>query len=232
MFAAAAVCPHPPLLVPPVAAGAAGELDALREACDAAVRAVLAARPDLVIIVGDAPRTGGYPDDASGSLHPYGVAVTAALNGSGGTAALPLAHTVGAWLLRHRGGWQGRTAAFGVAADTPPAECLRTGAELAATADRVGLLVMGDGSACRTEKAPGYLDPEAEPFDRAVAEALARADGGALRSLDPDRARRLLAAGRAGWQVLAGAAGDRVRDAALLYSDAPYGVGYHVAVWR
>ena len=37
VLVAAAVCPHPPLLVPGVGAGASGELDGLRVACDAAV---------------------------------------------------------------------------------------------------------------------------------------------------------------------------------------------------
>ncbi|MBX6769006.1 MAG: hypothetical protein IRY90_17965 [Actinomadura rubrobrunea] len=34
----AAVCPHPPLLVPEMAGAAAGELDGLPHACDDAVR--------------------------------------------------------------------------------------------------------------------------------------------------------------------------------------------------
>ena len=54
---------------------------------------------------------------------------------------------------------------------------------------------MGDGSARRTVKAPGYLDPAAEPFDARVATALAAGDAGALAGLDPAEGERLLAAG-------------------------------------
>jgi hypothetical protein len=41
----------------------------------------------------------------------------------------------------------------------------------------------------------------------------------------------LWAAGRAPWQVLAGAAGDSPVKAQVLYEGAPYGVGYVVATW-
>jgi hypothetical protein len=95
----------------------------------------------------------------------------------------------------------------------------------------VALLVMGDGTACRTLKAPGYLDKRAEPFDAAVAAALAAADTGALAALDPVLARELKAAGRAPWQVLAGAAGNGGLAGTLLHESVPYGVAYFVATW-
>jgi hypothetical protein len=95
----------------------------------------------------------------------------------------------------------------------------------------VALLVMGDGSACRTLKAPGYLDARAAGFDAESARALGAADLAALRALDAGLARELRAGGRAPWQVLAGAAEDAALGGSLLYDDAPYGVGYLVAAW-
>ncbi|MCZ9338540.1 hypothetical protein NGM37_12215, partial [Streptomyces sp. TRM76130] len=92
-------------------------------------------------------------------------------------------------------------------------------------------LVLGDASACRSVKAPGYLDERAAPFDAAVARALGAADLAAVRALDPELARELKVSGRAPWQVLAGAAEDAALGGALLYEDAPYGVGYVVAAW-
>ena len=57
MLIAAAVCPHPPLLVPQVT-GASGpgarELGRLRAACREAVAALLAVNPDLLVAVGAA----------------------------------------------------------------------------------------------------------------------------------------------------------------------------------
>src|SRR3990170_3172332 len=96
VFAAAAVCPHPPLLVPEVAQGAAPELDDLRTACTAAVTAMLEAQPDAVVCVGDGPQLGRYDESDGGTLRPYGVAARA---GGGGSDDLPLALTIGAWLL-------------------------------------------------------------------------------------------------------------------------------------
>jgi hypothetical protein len=65
MLIAAAVCPHPPLLVPEVTGtdgpGAdgpgAGELRRLRAACRTAVAVLLGAAPDLLVVVGGATHT-------------------------------------------------------------------------------------------------------------------------------------------------------------------------------
>jgi hypothetical protein len=175
-----------------------------------------------------------------GSLRGYGVDVAVALGpGADDTDAdprLPLPLLVAGW-LRGRVGGGIRLRGELVAPDLGPTACRELGArlagELAGVAEPIGLLVLGDGAATHTEKAPGYLDPRAAVFDAAVADALADADRAALLALDPDLAATLLAAGRAPWQVLAGVAdatGDHWRGE-LLYSDAPYGVGYHVAVW-
>lgn len=215
---AAAVCPHPPLLVPELAAGAAAELDGLRAACDAAVAALVAARPDVVVAVGmdGAPRTGSFA--------PWGVPLAV-----GVPEPLPLSLLVATWLLERAG--TGAAAGHPVPADLGPVACARLGAALTAGSDRVGLLVMGDGSACRGIKAPGYADERAEAFDTAVAEALAKGDPDALLALDPVLAADLLVAGRAPWQVLAGAATGRSWRADLRYAEAPYGVAYFVASW-
>jgi aromatic ring-opening dioxygenase LigB subunit len=139
---------------------------------------------------------------------------------------LPLSLTIGRWLLGER------PALYrGVAEDAPAESCARLGTELAGLAERVALLVMGDGSACRTERAPGYLDERAEGFDAGVARALAEADTGALAGLDATVAAELRAAGRAPWQVLAGAARGARFTGELLADEAPYGVGYLVASW-
>ncbi len=78
----------------------------------------------------------------------------------------------------------------------------------------------------------GYLDERAEAYDAAAAQALAAADTEALAALDPVLSAELLAAGRAPWQVLAGAARGAGLTARLRYDDAPYGVGYFVASWN
>lgn len=138
---------------------------------------------------------------------------------------------MGAWLLRHARWGSAPVEGLGVAEPLDTALCLETGRELGTRSARVALLVMGDGSACRTLKAPGYLDERAAAFDAAAARALGAADVAALAALDAELAAELLAAGRAPWQVLAGAAEGAGLDGRLLYEDAPYGVGYFVAAW-
>ncbi|SFE93360.1 hypothetical protein SAMN05216251_106262 [Actinacidiphila alni] len=237
MLVAAAVCPCPPLLVPEVAAGAAPELDALRDACADAIGVLAASRPDRLVVVGPAgpEHRAAYAEGTGGSFRPFGVPVDVRLGADRDRAAtepvraLPPSLAVAAWLLRD---W---TAApvegLGVGGQLEQPRCVDAGRALAADADRVALLVMGDGSACRTLKAPGYLDERAEPFDAAVTAALGAADTGALAALDAELADALKVSGRAPWQVLAGAADGAGLGGELLYASAPYGVGYAVAAW-
>ncbi|MEO3774323.1 hypothetical protein [Micromonospora sp. B9E7] len=257
---AAAVCPHPPLLVPEVAGFAAAELDDLRAACDTAVRRLLAVGPDSVVLLGTGPVTGPIRTPATGSLQPWGVDldVPLVLGQPDRGAVLPLSLTIGAWLLaRHEAPPQASAppasppqssappasapqssappvAAVQVAADAGPAELAALADEIVATGERVALLVLGDGSACRGEKSPGYDDPRALPYDQRVATALAEADLDVLLDLDPVLSTELKAAGRAPWQVLAGVA--RAADGGwrgeLLHDSAPYGVAYFVASWE
>lgn len=238
MLVAAAVCPCPPLLVPAVAAGAAGELAEARGACAGALRALAEAAPDRLVVVGAAESgraAGSYPAGSTGSFRGYGVDLDVTLGtGPGGDAPglLPPALAVGAWLLDDAGWRAAPVAGLALDGTAAPDACAAAGAELAAAPGRLALLVMGDGSACRGVKAPGYLDPRAEDFDAAVTRALSTADPAALAALDPVLAAELHAAGRPGWQLLAGAAEGAGLTGRLRYAGAPYGVGYTVADWR
>ena len=218
---AAAVCPHPPLLVPEVASGAAPELDDLRAACLAAIEHLSTA--ELLLVVGAGPSK-RYDGSAGWSFGPYGSPGVRA-----GEPVLPLSLAVGAWLVE-----QSKAAAVPrayVAVDEAPAQCLELGREIAAGNERVGLLVMGDGSARRSEHSPVHLHPRAEIFDTTVATAFAQADHAVLAALDPALATDLQAAGRAPWQLLAGALEPSGLTGDLTYHAAPYGVGYFVATF-
>ncbi|HEX7746578.1 MAG TPA: hypothetical protein VF462_15115, partial [Micromonosporaceae bacterium] len=117
--------------------------------------------------------------------------------------------------------------------DEPVESCAAAGGRIGSN-HPWAILVMGDGSACRGERAPWYEDSRAQPYDDGVAAALAGADLDALLGLDPALSAELKVAGRAPWQVLAGAAraaGGTWR-ADLAYYAAPYGVAYFVATWE
>ncbi|MDQ0583890.1 class III extradiol dioxygenase subunit B-like domain-containing protein [Streptomyces rishiriensis] len=236
MLVAAAVCPCPPLLVPEVAAGAAAELDAARTACSDALAVLAAARPDRLVVVGPAeePGRGPHPEGARGSFAGYGVDLAVRLGQDGEASSareLPSSLAVAAWLLERTGWAAAPVEGLGVGEPLAAERCAEVGRSIGAAAERVALLVMGDASACRTLKAPGYLDERAAPFDAEVARALGTADLAALGALDAELAYELKASGRAPWQVLAGAAEGAGLTGALLYEDAPYGVGYVVATW-
>lgn len=234
---ASAVCPHPPLLVPAVAAGAALELDELRSSCRAVVRRLLKTEPDLLVVVGDSPSAVDTDETAVGSLAAFGidVRVGALTRGRMGEPSLPLALVIGAWLL-DQAGWTGRRRYLGVPDTAASDDAAALGADLGRGEERVAVLVMGDGSARRSTTAPGYLDSRAALFDATVADALATADADALLSLDPTLGVELLAAGRASWQVLGGliradaSTTGRSWTGELLRDVAPYGVGYLVAM--
>ncbi|MGW6563460.1 class III extradiol dioxygenase subunit B-like domain-containing protein [Streptomyces hydrogenans] len=234
MLVAAAVCPCPPLLVPEVASGAAPELEDARARCADALGVLAAARPDRLYVVGPTPEDalGAFPAGSAGSFAGFGVDLSVRLGeGPGGTRPLPAPLAVGAWLLSRTERSDVPVEGLGVDERATAEECAATGRALAASAERVALLVLGDGSACRTVKAPGYFDERAAGFDAEAARVLGSADVPGVLALDPGLAYELKAAGRAPWQVLAGAAEGAGLEGRLLHEDAPYGVGYLVAVW-
>jgi hypothetical protein len=253
MLIAAAVCPNPPLLVPeatgmPESGGT--ELNRLRAACHEAVAALAAERPDLIAVVGGAGRTAEYPPGAVASLDEFGIPFTLppAVALGPGAPGLPLSLTIAKWLLAGVAGSAATTtgsagqdppgvgpfpvAWWGIAADATTAECLELGETIAALAPRVAVLAMGDGPGRRARGVPGAADAAADRYDEQVAAALAAPSPRALAALDPAQDGDLFVAGRAAWQVLAGAAGQDDFDAALEYAAAPFEVTYYVASWR
>lgn len=92
------------------------------------------------------------------------------------------------------------------------------------------VLVVANGTATRTERAPGYFDERAEGFDAEVARALRIADAAALRKVDADLAAEL-------WADLAVVAEladlvDGAPPAEVHLDAAPYGVQYWVMCWQ
>ncbi|HEX4190243.1 MAG TPA: hypothetical protein VHZ06_04550 [Marmoricola sp.] len=122
-----------------------------------------------------------------------------------------------AWLLE-----EGPAAVRGA---TPAAK--RIGAELLGDlrGSGPGLLVVANGSATRSEKAPGHLDVRAADFDAALGKALTAGDLGTLANLDLDLAAELWAVDATTFSTLAEFDVTSVR---VDYDEAPYGVQYWV----
>lgn len=258
MIIRAALCPSPPLLARELT-GRDAVLPELRAACAAAVTRLLATGPDSVLVVGGgavaaawdpgdrldlagyapAPRGRGPTVPPAGTQAGPPAGQPSPPRGKRGVG-LPLAVGIGAMLL-DEAGYAGPRVLRSVSESSPADDCVRLGALLAAAGGRTGLLVVGDGTAKRTPKAPGHFDERAGPFDASVEKAVRSGDMAALAALDAGLARDLMATGRAAWQVLAGALGAGVPGAAdvsggaaspgdVLYSGAPFGVWYLVAV--
>jgi hypothetical protein len=88
-----------------------------------------------------------------------------------------------------------------------------------------GVLVVANGTAKRTEKAPGHLDARATAFDEAVEQALRTGDSAALRGQDPGLAEELWVRD---WPALLTLAELLDSPMELDFGDDPYGVQYWV----
>jgi hypothetical protein len=222
-ISAVAFVPAAPLLIPAVAGGSADLDGALRAASLGVVARALAGRPGRVVVVARVPSAGQWSQDSTWDFAGFGVPRRPA----DARPRLPWALGVGAWLLDECG-WDGPRRYVGV--DGSP-DALATAKDLLVDS-ATSMVVVGDGSACRSERAPGHLDDRAEPFDRAVAEALAQGDAAGLGDLDSLLAKDLMCGGADSWRWVAAALGGAVPiDADLVSRVAPYGVGYFVALW-
>ncbi|MGW4116484.1 hypothetical protein ACWEFJ_36890 [Actinosynnema sp. NPDC004786] len=241
MISRLVVVPHPPLLVPELVGGAVPDTEPVRSATLAAARELAAHAPDWVA-VGVDPSGPRVLEDVTGTFRGFGVDVRVSLSPADPdphrtpdpdptpdhrtpNPDLPLPALIAGWLRERTGARSVRVHL--VPPDLPTADCVALGERLAGER---ALLVLGDGSHRHGESAVGRPDDRAEPFDDHVRDALAAADTAALRALDPALAAELGAQGRAAWQVAAGVPGAwRCTRSAFL---APFGVGYHVAVWE
>lgn len=129
-------------------------------------------------------------------------------------------------------GWLVEDGSASVVAATPAAG--RVGAHL--LGDRLDpaaherLLVVANGSATRTEKAPGFLDERSADFDAAIGTALAMGDPAALTGLDLGLAEELWCPDAPALVRLAGTPGPV--EATVEYDDDPFGVQYWVVRWQ
>ena len=213
--AAVGFVPAAPLLVPAVGGGSAPLDEPLRQACRAVARELAVHTARAIVVLASGPEGGPWTEAATWGFEGFGVE----RRPSDDRPRLPWQLGIGGWLLDDVG-WTGVRRYL---TDSSPPDL---------AADET-VLVIGDGSACRSEKAPGHLDARAEKFDAGIATAIAAGDIEALGGLDPALSAELLCAGAPTWRALAeGLTGHPVVEAKLLVDAAPYGVGYFVGWWR
>lgn len=259
MLVTAALVPETVLLLPGTA-GAATVLEPERAAAREAVRLLLAARPDRVVVVTCPPRSerdvvlrhplrptaaaAGIPDER------WSVSARPPAEGPGaGTVVQDPGASVGLALLAEQG-WAGTTDAV-LLADGPRDAAALRGLGAAEAADgATALLLLGALSARRGPDAPLPDDPRAAETDEVLQRDLLALDPPAVARLagfDPALAADLAVSAWAPWQVLLGAACAAAADdagagaaagtdgpllrGALLHAAVPLGTTYLVAHW-
>lgn len=248
VFRVAVLIPSPPVLVPELCGGSpvddaghpAARVPELRAAVLAAGR-VLAASARRWTVVGTGAAEATLEADAAGTFIGFGADVRVGLSEVALSGAadpdLPLPALIGGWL---RGEVAHNAVAEARIVDTraDPQYCAEAGAklrrELDASPENRGVLVVADGAATLSTRAPGYLDPRAEGVQERIDRALAAGDRSGLAALDDRLCAELDVSGRAAFQILAGLfdVDDTAPQVETHYGAAPFGVGYQVSVWR
>jgi hypothetical protein len=227
VVSAAVLCPHPPLLLRELGGAQDAVADLRRSAVAALCGAIESA--DRVVVVGSHDEPGTWDPETPVDVRRFGTTGERLPR-----PGLPLSLGVGTRLLADAG-WTGPVELVATTWDADQGRVDALADDLAGRPDGTVLLLLGDGSARRSDTAPGYLDERAFPFDEVVAKALSDGDAVALRDLDARLAEELMVLGGTVLRVL-GAVGARQGSAppraALTYRDDPFGVSYFVATWR
>jgi hypothetical protein len=225
VIVAAVLLPHPPLLLRELG-GLHDSVAGLREVAREAVTTVVQ-DADRAVVVGAADQKPSWSMGWPAQVRGFGPSTS-----HPGGAAVPLSLGVGLRLLEESG-WSGPVGQLALGWDEADDDIDDAAKELCDGPDRTALVVLGDGSARRGEKAPGYVDERAFPFDDAIAGALSSGDARSLRDLDVDLAGELMVLGRTAFRVLGATALHQggPAQARLLFRDDPFGVSYFVATW-
>jgi hypothetical protein len=226
VLAAIALTPSAPVLVPELAGAAAAEV---AEFHDAAIAAA-ATLPNRWIAIGVGQTDQIFEPATRGTFAGYGVDVPVTLSADAPQVItdLPLCALIAGW-LRGQSNAAARVQVRVYAADHDVDAALARGRALRAAideaADPIGVLVVADGANTLTQSAPGGYDPDSEPLQTALDDALATGNAVALTRLPNGTI------GRAAYQVLAGLIEPKPLAAKEFLRGAPYGVGYFVGTW-
>jgi len=228
-LAAIALIPSAPVLVPELAGTAAAEVARFHSAALAAASTL----PNRWIAIGTGQTDQIFEPATRGTFAGYGVDVPVTLSADAPQAItdLPLCALIAGW-LRGQANAAARVQVRVYAADHDADAALDRGRALRAAideaADEIGVLVVADGATTLTQGAPGGYDPDSEPMQTALDDALATGNAAALTRLPNG------IIGRVAYQVLAGLTGPNphgANEANELERGAPYGVGYFVGTW-
>lgn len=211
-------------------------------------------RPVQLVIVGPGePREFDATGPVSFAAFGRDVVLPALIEGQPSDAGLPTPIMVARYLAsRDIAAHPGHARLWGSARwiITTGGDAKALGDQLGADGTRVGLIMVADGAACHGPKAPRAEDARAGVYGESVCAALASGQPSRLADIDVELSQELGATWAQIWPVwvAAAAATDSGADRAdpadpagvggaegigeVLWTGAPYGVGWAVASWR
>jgi len=184
VLSAIAIIPSAPVMVPELAADAAGELADLRRAVFAAAGSL----PPRWIAVGVGTLDAVLGPDSVGTFAGYGVdrRVTLSPGAADTPAEMPLCALIAGWVrgqARPDARAEVRVYTAEHDADAALARGRRLRAQIDEAVDPIGVLVVADGAHTLTPPAPGGYEPDSIPTQAALDDALAAGDAAALTRL-------------------------------------------------
>lgn len=232
----AVIIPGTPLLVEPAVGVGDTHVATLRVAVHHVLDSLTQGSAPLAV-VGSDPRLSAqagpihYEDDAPDGLQGFGFAVPGRPHRTNATT-MPTSLAVARYLLEQRA-LTAHVDYWGVpeSGGTEPADALA-----ATLAHRHNVVVVADGSAKCGPKPPMGTHAEADATEQRRALALHSAQYDELATISDADAKELHIPSRLAWRCAAVWAhnvfGNEKPDTQVLYSKAPFGVGYHVARWQ
>ena len=199
-----------------------------RDAARRVIEQLTATSPDLIVVVAEGDNDETFDETAAMHLHRLGGMRRD--DYAPGARVLPGPLAIGAALLRDAG-WSGRAQYRTLSASTSAGEAEQCGRELAEAGSRVGLLLLGNGSACSTPKAPGSLHPQAEAFNAEFVRAITQGDVSSILAWTAEQFVEQLSDARVPLQVFAGALDTSAHALSLRFAEEFQGVFYACAGW-
>ena len=199
----AALVPAAPVIVPGLS-GHTMPAPEVRSAALDAIQRMIDAGVDEVIVLAEADRDGLFDSTAPWGLHRIGGMHPASEAGAVFDQLLTMPLAIGASMLRDAG-WTGTTYFHALERTISADAAAEVGRGLGTTKRSVGLLLLGNGSACCTEKAPGSFHPQANEFNTSLVAMIRQGNRAAMMALPTQGAAEQLSDIRVPLQVFAGA---------------------------
>ena len=225
----AALVPAAPVLVPGLS-GHTMPAQEVRAATLEAIQRMIDAGVDEVIVLAEADRDGVFDSTAPWGLHRIGGLHPFSEAGAVFDQLLTMPLAIGASMLRDAG-WTGTTSFHALERTMSADAAAEVGRGLGTTKRSVGLLLLGNGSACCTEKAPGSFHPQADEFNTNLVAMIRQGNRAAMMELPTQGAAEQLSDIRVPLQVFAGATSGHRFLGSITFADDFAGVHYICATF-